>query len=115
MLGDGSNGDVKDGRENEAEEGAAGHAEEDGGADRLPTCGAGAGGAYQGENAEDEGEGGHEYRPQSEAGGFDYSVDDSAAFFAVGLCEFDDQDRVFCAQADDENEANLGIDVVIHA
>src|SRR3954469_6060648 len=86
--------DVEDGNESEAEQRRRQHAAEHGGADRLAAGRAGAGGDQQRNDAEDEGEGGHEDRPQPEACRFHGGVENSGSFAAATLGEFDDQDGV---------------------
>lgn len=107
--------DVEDGGEEDAEEGDAEHAGEDGGAEGLAHFGAGAGGEDEGDDAQDEGEGGHQNGAETETAGFG---DGGEAVFA-GVFElfgeFDDEDGVLAGESDEDDEADLGEDVVVEA
>jgi hypothetical protein len=68
------------------------------------------------EDAEDEGEGGHENRTKARPGGGRRSLLGLIAVHVLPLPgEFDDQDRVLRGQANEDHEADLGEDVDRHA
>src|SRR5271163_2095000 len=106
---------VEYGHERQAEDGGGQHAAEDGGADRLPAGRAGAGGEHQRNHAQDEGEGRHQDRAQSQAPGFHGSGDNIKATLAALPGELDDQDRIFRRQTYQHDQTNLGENVELHA
>ena len=69
-----------------------------------------------GRDAEDEGEGGHQDRPQPGAAGLRGGLVPLEAVLQLALAgELDDQDGVLGRQADQHDQADLGQDVVVHA
>ena len=65
-----------------------------------------------GKEAGDEGEGGHQDRPEPQLAPFDGRILDARPFLAPLHRELDDQDRVLAEQADQHDQADLGVDVV---
>ena len=107
--------DVEHGREVEPDHRDAEHAAEDDGAEHVAHLGAGAAREYQRQHAEDEGERGHQDRPQPQLRGFDgggQGVHPRALFLAR---ELDDQDRVLAGETDQHHEADLREDVHVEA
>ena len=73
----------------------------------------GAGGEHQRKHAEDEGERGHQDRPEPNAGGLGRGIGDGHALeHPVFAGDLDDQDAVFRGQRDQQHQADLGIEVV---
>ena len=70
---------------------------------------------HQREHARDEGDGGHQNRPQPQAAGFDGGLERRQAFVLFVLGELDDQDGVLARQADEHDQADLREDVVVAA
>ena len=68
-----------------------------------------------GTHAEDEGEGGHQDRPQPRARRLDGGLEAVGALLLGLAGELDDQDGVLGGQADQHDEADLRQDVVVHA
>ncbi len=66
----------------------------------------------QGHDAEDEGQGGHQDRPQSDAHRLQRGVDERATLLLQILGELDDQDGVLGRQAHGRQQADLEVDVV---
>ena len=66
-----------------------------------------------GDDAEDEGERGHQDRPQPQPRRLDRRLDAVAALVLELLGELDDQDRVLGRQPDQHDEADLREDVVV--
>ena len=66
-------------------------------------------------NAQDEGEGRHQDRPEAQAGRLQRRLLERRAPFVLCLGEFDDQDRVLGRQPDQHHEADLHVDVVVEA
>src|SRR5580700_9379174 len=91
---------VKHRREHQAERGDADHAGEHRGAERLAQFGAGADRPDQRRDAEDEGERGHQDRPQPQPRRLDRGLPARAALVLELAGEFDDQDGVLGRQAD---------------
>ncbi len=106
---------VEDRHEDQRQDGRGQHAAEHGGADRLPARGARAGRDHQRHDAEDEGEGRHQDRPQPQPRRLHRRVDDLKPLLAPPPGEFDDQDGVLGRKADQHDEADLRIDVDLHA
>ena len=75
----------------------------------------GAGRDRQRQHAEDEGEAGHQDRPQPDARGLDRRVDDALALLLRALGEFDHQDGVLRGQAHGREQPDLEVDVVLEA
>ena len=65
--------------------------------------------------AEDEGEGGHDDRPQTQARAFERGFHEWLAAFVFELGELDDQDGVLRRETDEHDEADLRVDVVLHS
>ncbi len=78
--------------------------------------GARAGGEDEGDDAEDEGEAGHEDGAEAEVGGFDggFGGGHLGVVFLLLLGELDNEHGVFHAHASEDDEADLGKDVVVH-
>ena len=106
---------VEDRRQEDAEERHAEHAAEDRRAQRPPHLGAGALGDHQRHDAEDEGERGHQDRPQPQPAGLEGRLAPRHARLLALLGELDDQDRVLARQADQDHEADLGEEAHVHA
>jgi hypothetical protein len=81
----------------------------------VPARGAGAGRRHQGNDAENEGEGRHQDRTEPEPRRLHRGLDDAPSFLALVLGELDDEDGVFRRQPDQHHEADLRIDVNLHA
>ena len=101
----------EDRREEDAEGGDADHAAEDGGAQRAAHFGAGAFGQHQRHDAEDEGEGRHDDRPQPQPAGLDGGFVARLSLLVQLLGELDDQNRVLRRQPDQHQEPDLHEDV----
>ena len=107
--------DVEHGRKKKTKAGYSEHSEEDGGAERLAHFSAGAFAENQRKDTENEGEGSHQDRTQSEAAGFDGSGEAILAVAILDLFrELDDEDGVFAGEADEHDKADLREDVVLH-
>ncbi len=103
-------------REDQAEQGYADHAEEYRRAEGLPHLRPRARRDRQRQNAEDEGEGGHQDRAQADSAGGDGGLEPAHAVIDLVLTrEFDDQNSVLGSERDQHDEADLGEDVVVHA
>ena len=89
------------------------HAADHGGADRHPAVGAGAGCERKRQHAENEGEAGHQDRPQADSGGLDCRVDDARAFTLGALGKLDHQDRVLGRQSHGRDQPDLQVNVVL--
>ena len=81
----------------------------------LARAGAGAGRHHQRRDAEDEGEGGHQDRPEAGARRLDRRFDDRLAGGAHLARHLDDQDRVLGRQRDQQDQADLDVEVVVDA
>ena len=68
-----------------------------------------------GSDAEDEGERGHQDRPEPRPRRLDRGFDDRLALGAQFARELDDQDRVLGRQRDQQHEADLGVEIVVDA
>ena len=79
----------------------------------TPHLGAGALGEHQRHHAEDEGERGHQDRPQPQPAGLDRRLEAVLALVLQLLGELDDQDGVLGRQADQHHQADLREDVVV--
>ena len=66
------------------------------------------------EHTEKECKGCHEDRPETQPGSLKGGIGQGSSLFMSRLCELDDQDRVLCGKADEHDEADLGIYVVVH-
>jgi len=104
---------VKHGGEEEAEEGDADHAAEDGGAHGSAHFGSGSGADDEGINPGDEGDGGHEDGAETQAAGFEGGLERAFAVVVALFGELDDEDGVFTGESDQNDEADLGEDVVV--
>src|SRR5206468_1298472 len=103
---------VVNGDHEPAQDGADEHAGGDDDAQRIAAVGARTGGAGHGQDAHDEGERGHEDRPQPLARGFLGRVNDAQALLLHELdAELDNQDRVLGFQADQHDQPDLAEDV----
>ena len=102
-------------REEDAEERHAEHAAEDRRAQRPAHLGAGPLGEHQRHDAEDEGERGHQDRPQPQPARLQRRFAPRHARLLALLGELDDQDGVLARQADQHHEADLREDVHVHA
>ena len=106
--------DVEDRREDQAEDGDAEHAEDHRGAQRLAHLRARPDRDGQRDHAEDEGEAGHQDRPQARAGGLDGGLEPVHALLLLRLLgELDDQDGVLGGERDQHDQPDLGQDVVV--
>ncbi len=106
---------IESGRENQPENGDAQHAEQHGGAERLPEFSAGADRDHKRQHTEDEGERSHQDRAQTKLGRFRRGLIAIPALVFELLGEFHDQDCVFGGKADQHDEPDLRQDVVVHA
>src|SRR3984957_1325678 len=104
---------VKHGNKNQIQERGRNHAAEDGSAYRPAADAARAFGHDQRQHAQDEGKRGHQNRAQADTGGFDGGVDNAAALFAQLLREFDNQDGILARKANEHDQADLAVDVVL--
>ncbi len=77
------------------------HAADDGGAHNLTSHGAGAGSSPERNTTENESEGGHQNRAQTESGSFQRGVGKGLSLFKLVLGEFHDKNGVFGGQADE--------------
>src|SRR5580693_3207483 len=91
---------VKHRREHQAERSHADHAGKHRSAERLAQFGAGADRPDQRRDAEDEGERGHQDRPQAQTRRLDRRLPAIMPAVLELLGELDDQDRVFCSETD---------------
>ena len=73
----------------------------------------GAGGEYQGQDAEDEGDGGHQDGAQPEARRLHGGLEQSHALGLQLLGELDDQNGVLAGEADQHDQTDLAVDVVL--
>src|SRR4029077_3111096 len=106
---------IEDRDKGEGEDSGGQHAAKYGGADRLPAGGSSAGCKHQRYDAENEGEGSHEDRPQAQTRRHHCSFDNVETVLAPPLGELHDEDRVLGGEADKHDEADLGIDVDLPA
>src|SRR5256714_620665 len=102
-------------RQEQAEQRDAEHAAEDRGPQGLAHLGPGAGGDRQRQHAENERERGHHDGPQPQPAGFDRGGEFVHAALLLLLGELDDQDGVLGREADQDDEADLRDEVVVHA
>ena len=70
-------------------------------------------GKHERQHAEDERQRGHQDRPEPDARRLERGIDDREPFAAQLLGELDDQDRVLRGQADEHDEADLAVHVVL--
>ena len=103
------------GNEDGGDEGGGQHAPEHARAHGFARRGAGPAGLDQGEDAEDEGQGGHDDGAEAQAGAFQGGFQHVEAFRPLLGGELDDQDGVLRRQADQHHQADLEVDVVGHA
>ena len=106
---------VEDRDEDQGKDRGRKHAAEHSRTNRLTARGACAGRDHQRHNAENEREGGHQDRPQPQASSFHCGFDDLKTFLAPPAREFHNQNRVLRRKADEHYEADLRIDVDLHA
>src|SRR4051794_11040418 len=76
------------------------HSAKDGRSNGAAAACAGTGRDHEGENAEDEGKGGHQHRAEALTRSGDGSLADGHSFLAPFLCEFHDEDGVLRGKAD---------------
>ncbi len=88
------------------------HAAHHAGAERLLALRAGAAGDHHRQHAADEGETGHQDRPEAQMAGLHGRLQQRLALGAQVLGEFDDQDGVLGREPNDRHEANREVDVV---
>jgi hypothetical protein len=92
------------------------HAAEHRDADRLARAGAGATRDHERKNAEDEGERRHENRPEARLRRLDRRVEDGSAVDETPLTgHLDDEDGVFGRQRDQQDSADLRVEIVVDA
>src|SRR5688572_18965049 len=101
---------VQDRDEDDVEERREEHSARHRRADRMASFLPGATGEHQRHDAQDEGEGRHQDRPQPDAGRLDRRFDYGESLLAKLLGELDDQDRVLRRQADQHDEPDLAIE-----
>src|SRR5271168_2742624 len=89
---------VKAGNDQDPKQGAHEHPADCGGADGAVSDRPGAGGNDQRKETGDEGEGGHQNRPEPQFSSFDGCIPETHALLAPLYREFDDQDRVLAEQ-----------------
>src|SRR3984957_2167615 len=109
-LRDPAGDDVEDRGEDQPEGGDADHAEEHRGAKRLAQLGAGADRPDQRTDTENEGERGHQDRPQAQPRGFDRRIPAAAPLILELARELDDQDRILGGGTDQAHKADMGED-----
>ncbi len=95
----------------DAEYGGREHAAEHGACHGAAAGGAGAFGDHQRQQAQDEGEAGHDHRPEAQPRALDRRVEELAAMSSLLDGELDDQDAVLGGQRHQHDQADLGIDV----
>src|SRR5260221_5126343 len=105
--------DVEGRREDQSERRNTDHAGEDRGAERQPELGPSAGRPNQWHDTENEGERGHQDRPEPQPRGCNGGGPALTAPVLELLGELDDQDRMLRRETNQHNEADLGEDVVI--
>ena len=103
---------IKAGNDQDPDQGAQEHPADCGGADGAVSDRPGAGGNDQRKETGDEGEGGHQNRPEAQFSAFDGCLLEAHALLAPLHREFDDQDRVLAEQTDQHDQTDLGVDVV---
>jgi hypothetical protein len=99
--------------EDRRDEGRGEHAADDAGAHRAARPGAGAGGDHERQHAEHEGERGHHDRPEAQARRVERRLRGALALEEALLRELHDQDGVLRRQADQHDQADLEVDVVL--
>jgi hypothetical protein len=104
-------GEEEDRGEEDAEQRDAEHAGEDGGAEGAAHFRPGPLGDEERDDAEDEGDRGHDDRPEPELAGVEDGLLPGRPGDVPGTGELDDQDRVLAGEADEDHEADLGEDV----
>src|SRR5262249_49306144 len=87
------------------------HADDDDRAERAPRRAAGARRDPQRRAAQDERDRSHEQRPAAQSHSLESGFHQPAALFGFHLGELDDQDRVLRREADEDDEADLRVDV----
>ena len=75
--------------------------------------GPGAGGDHQGQQADDEGQGGHEHGAEAHSRPGQGGVVQALARLVLFLGEFDDEDGILGRQADEQHQTDLGVKVVL--
>ena len=99
--------------EHQGHDGGGDHAADHRGADGLTAGGAGTGGDDQRHKACDGRDGGHQDRTEAQLCGGYRRIQYAQARFPLLGGELDDQDRVLARKADEQHDADLGIDVVV--
>src|ERR1019366_8146216 len=99
--------------EENSQKGSGQHAADYDRSQHLARNAASARGSPQGNASEDECEGGHKDRTQSEFGARQRGVNQSCTLVVFHFCEFDDQDGVLCGQSDQHDQPNLGVHIVL--
>ena len=87
------------------------HARDHRDADRHAARGTGAAAQHQRNRTEDEGDCRHQHGTEAHVAAFDRGFDKALAGFVALLGELDDQDGVLGGQADEQDEADLTVDV----
>jgi hypothetical protein len=101
------------GSKKDSKKGNADHSSEDGCTQGLIHFGAGSFSDHQGQDAKNEGKRGHEDWPQTQPGSFRRSLDPPLSGFHLLPREFHDQDRILAGEPDENNESDLGEDIVV--
>src|SRR6266513_5164182 len=91
------------------------HSTDDRGAKHTSRDGAGSGGKPKRQKAEDERKRSHQDRAKTEARAFEGSVEERFAFLVFVLGKFDDKDRVLRGQADEHDQTDLRVNIVLHS
>src|SRR5450755_2040491 len=100
---------------NEGEGGGGEHAAANGGADGDAAGASRALSQDQRKNSQNKSERSHEDGAEADARGFDRGIDDRAALSAKLLSKFDDQDGVFARQADEHDQTDLAVHIVLQS
>ena len=91
------------------------HAADDGRAKDLAAYGTGAGSKGKRHGAENESEGRHEDRAEAEFCSRERGLEEGLAFFVFVSRKLDDENGIFRGEADQHDEADLGVEVVLHS
>src|SRR5262249_2283080 len=79
----------------------------------APGYGARAGGSPERYTSQDEGEGCHKNRPQTQLGSYECSFLGGFTLVVLHLGELHDQNGILGGEADEHDQSNLGISVVV--
>src|ERR1700733_15287815 len=112
-LYDAADDNVKNGNEQQVQGGGGDHASENGGADGNSAGATGTGGEHQGYDAQNKCEGSHQDRAQTDFCGFDGGLYRGTSVGAQLLRELDDQNGILAGQADEHDQADLAVHVVL--